>query len=226
MHPQSSQYQLVLSEITYIIEWIAAIIALLYYYKYRYTPIKTVLWILWITVAIEFCARITEWRIEGTNHFFYNCYILTVFPLLYYTIYRHIKQASRKKAIRIISLLTLVILIIRAFTTPFLTQFMVYMYCLGMLALIINLLFYAIDLLKNNAQIVLKNKLELFIFTGFTLFGISYMPLSFFMTGADLFDLSLKGYTILQNLQLSIVIVMNMLFIFGFIWTLKQPRNI
>jgi len=184
-----------LSDLAYISEWATAIVALLCYKKYRHTAMQPIVFILWIVVAIEVCARIESIRIEGTNHIYYNAYIITIFPLLYYTIYKHTLVAHRKKCILIISAITIAIILL------------------------------AVDLLKTNMRIVLKNRLDLFIFSGFLIFGVSYIPLSFFMMGLPIFELSASATGMLSSLQLSIVVLMNIIFILGFFWTSPIKRN-
>lgn len=214
-----------MSEITFITEFVAAIVALVFYYKYKHLPIKYTLLVLWLTVIAETCARFPSLRIGGTNHFIHNCYFLTAYPLLYLIIYRHIKNGIRKKYVGAISILVISIMLFRAFTTPFLTEFMAFMFSLSILGLVIILLYYAVDLLKNNTRIILKHKLELFIFSGFMLFGISYIPLSFILTSEDFLQLSGEAINVLSSIQNSTVILMNVIFIFGFIWTNPRSNN-
>ncbi len=190
-----------------------------FFFKYRQLPIKLILPILWLTVIAETCARFPSLRIEGTNHFIYNCYLISSYPLLYLIIYRHIHNSIRKKYVMAIALIVVGVMLFRSFTTPFLTKFMVYMFSLSIIGLVILLLYYAVDLLKNNKRIILKDRLELFIFTGYLIFGISYIPLSYFTTSSDFFELSREALTIFSNIQQGTVILMNVIFIFGFIWT-------
>jgi len=196
-----------------------------FFYKYRHLPVKLILPILWITVIAETCARFPSLRIDGTNHFIYNCYLLTAYPLLYLIVYRHIKNSIRKKYVGAISIIVVAIMLFRAFTTPLLTEFMVFMFSLSIIGLVIILLYYAVDLLKNNARIILKNKLELFIFSGFMLFGISYIPLSFILTSEDFLQLSDEAINTLSSIQNSTVILMNLIFILGFIWTNSRENT-
>ena len=214
-----------LQDFAYISEWIAAIAALVFYKKYRHTPIKTILWILWITVIIETCARIPALFIEGTNHLYYNCYLIIAFPLLYYTVYKHTLASGLQKTIAILSSIAILIMIVRALTTPFTTSFMVYMHSLAMLTLLIILLIYAVDLLKETQPIVLKHRLELFVFTGFLFFGISFIPLSFFVTGNSFYELSKDALEVLYVLQMILVLLMYFLFVFGFFWTDPVARK-
>lgn len=100
---------------------------------------------------------------------------------------------------------------------------MVYMFSLSIIGLIVLLSYYAVDLLKNNKRIILKDRLELFIFTGYLIFGISYIPLSYFTTSSDFLKLSREALTIFSNIQQGTVILMNVIFILGFIWT--KPKD-
>lgn len=211
-------------EFTYITECIAALIALVFYNKYKHLPIKYILLILWLTVIAETCARIPALRIEGTNHFIYNCFLISAYPLLYLVVFKYIKNPLRKKFVGGISILVVAILLYNAITTPFLTVFMVYMFSLTIIGLVIILLLYAVDILNNRKRIVIKSRLEMFIFTGYLLFGISYIPLTFILTGYNDLNLSEGAMDILENIQKSTVIVMNVIFVIGFIYT--KPNNL
>lgn len=212
-------------DIAYILEWIAAIAALVFFYKYKHRPIQLIIVLLWLTVLAETAARIPSLFIDGTNHLIYNCYLITSYPLLYYIIYRHIQHPLRKNIVMIIAFLVTSIVLLRAFTTPFMTQFMVYMFSVCTIALVIILLLYAVDVLKSNRRIVLKNSLELFVFVGYLFFGIAYIPLSFVLTSDDFIRLSRGAISIFSAIQNATAILMYALFIFGFIWT-DSRRNL
>ena len=210
-------------EPAYIFEWLAALAGLVFFYKYKQFPIKWVLVLVWLTVFVETAAKFQVLFIDGTNHLIYNCYLITSYPLLYYIIYSHMQHPLRKKIVAGIAIAVTTAMLFRAFTTPFLTTFMVYMFSLAVIGLVAILLLYAIDLLKSNNQITFKNRLELFVFAGYMIFGISYIPLSYVLTSFEFIQLGPETMSILYGIQNSTVIFMNILFIVGLIWT--DPRK-
>lgn len=207
----------------YISEIIAALVATFCYFKYKHLPVKIVLLILWIAIITEAGARIYSYYYHN-NHWVYNLYALLFYILFYKMIYDHIEKRKRKNIVKWLSFAMISIIIICAFTTPVITQYMSSIYSIAMLVLIIQLLFYAIDRLKSDAPLKLKNELELFVFVGYLIFGISFIPLAPFMVGQMGTQYSRDMIDTLQAVQTVALVVMNVILVFGFIWT--TPKKV
>ncbi|RMB56547.1 hypothetical protein EAX61_14150 [Dokdonia sinensis] len=210
-----------MGSVEYISEWLAAIFALIFFYKYRMQPIRLVLLILWIAIIAETAARL--WIDAGytNNHWIYNCYAILFYGLFYKMTYDHIKNSKRKKIVALLSILMLAVIIFRSFTSPFATRFMTHTFNVATAVMVINLMYYAIDLLKSDINFILRERLEAFVFVAYAIFAVSFIPLSplvFAIWG----DFSSSAAQTLSDIQGAILIVMNLILIFGFVWTRKQ----
>lgn len=207
----------------YISEWLAAIFALIFFYKYKSAPIRTVLLILWIAIIAETAAGLWIDAGHTNNHWIYNCYAILFYGLFYKMIYDHIKDIKRKRIVAVISLVMLLAILIRSLTTPFFTRFMAHTFNVATGVMVVNLMYYAIDLLKSDITFVLRERLDAFVFVAYLLFAVSFIPLSPLVFSIWGESLSTETSNILNSIQAMILIFMNLILIFGFIWTRKQP---
>lgn len=202
-----------------ILQCLAAIVALLCYPKFKAKPIRMVLLLLWITLVAEIGARAYTAAGYDNNHWIYNVYAILFYGLFYKMVYDHIHHPTRKKIVAISAIIMFLAIIFRALTTPFFSLYMVHVFNLATFVMVFHLMYYAIDLLKSDADFRLKNNLEIFIFGGYLLFAVSFIPLAPFIFGIWMPDLSRQYYELLGDIQGGIVIVMNLTFIYGFVWT-------
>jgi hypothetical protein len=175
--------------------------------------------LLWITVVAEIAARVYTAVGYDNNHWIYNVYAILFYGLFYKMVYDHIHHPTRKKIVAITAIVMFLAIIFRAITTPFFSLYMVHIFNLATFVMVFHLMYYAIDLLKSDANFRLKNNLEIFIFGGYLLFAVSFIPLAPFIFGIWMPDLSQHYYDLLRDIQGGIVIVMNLTFIYGFVWT-------
>ena len=211
----------------YISEGLAAIIATVFYYKYRHLPVRLILIILWTAVLTEIGASAYTHYIYPNNHWVYNLYSFIFYTLIFKMVYDHINNRVRKKIVASLAVLTIIGIILRAMTTSVLTRYMTSAYNLAMAVMVIISLFYAIDRLQSDAPLKPKKELELFIFGAYLLFGISFIPISWFRVGQLGTEYSQSFHDNLLTIQGVVLIVMNSLLIVGFIWTrpLKTKRQ-
>ena len=207
----------------YISEIIAALVGTLLYYKYNHLPIKTVLLILWIAIITEAMARMYS-HYYHNNHWVYNLYAFLFYILFYKMVYDHIENTTRKRIVKWLSIIMIIAIIIRAFTVPVITHYMSITYNIAMILLVVLLMYYAIDRLKSDAPLKLKNQLELFVFSGYLLFGVSFIPLSPFMVGQMGIEYSRDLTDTLQAVQAISLVFTNIILVFGFIWT--DPKKV
>lgn len=207
----------------YISELLAAIAASIFYYKYKHLPVKMVLLIVWIAVITEGVARIYS-HFYHNNHWVYNLYSFLFYLLFYKMIYDHIKDKTRKRILLALSIAMMGAIIIRAFTVPVITHYMSHAYNIAMLVLILQLMYYAVERLKSDAPLKVKKELELFVFGGYLVFGISFVPLSLFAFGQTGSTYSDELHIVLQSIQTFALVTTNLILIIGFIWT--RPEKV
>ena len=205
-----------------IIQCVTAIVALACYPKYKHKPIRMVLLLLWIAVVAETASRVHIAIGFENNHWIYNVYSLLFYGLFYKMVYNHIQSPTRQKIVATTAIIMFLVIGYRAFTTPFLTRYMVHVFSLATLVMVVHLMYYAIDLLKSDVNFKLKHNLEIFVFGGYLLFAVSFIPLAPIVFGVWLSEISTTAYLLLTNIQGAIVIIMNLIFIYGFLWTKEQ----
>ncbi len=96
-------------------------------------------------------------------------------------------------------------------------------YSIAMVVMVFLLMIYAVERLESDDSFYIKNELALFVFTAYLVFGISFIPLSPFMTGQMGFNYSRAMLDILRAVQTAALLFANALLVFGFIWT--QPAS-
>ena len=209
--------------IEFISECMAAIVALLCYHKYKHKPIRTVALLLWVAVIFEAGARLYIIAGNDNNHWIYNCYALLFYGIFYKMVYDHIHNPTRKKIVLTLSVIMFMAIIFRAITTPFLSRFMTHTFNMATIVMALQLMYYAIDLLKSDDRFILKDNLEIFIFGAYLLFAVSFIPLSPLLFGIWLEHfLSQNTIDVLATIQGGILIFTNLILIYGFLWTKKE----
>lgn len=209
----------------YISEIIAALVATIFFYKYKHLPIKTILYILWIAVITEGMARVYS-HYYHNNHWVYNLYAFLFYTLFYKMIYDHIKNKTRKRLVLVIATIMMTAVIIRGFTVPVITFYMSKTYSIAMVVMVFLLMIYAVERLKSDDSLRVKNELALFVFTAYLVFGISFIPLAPFLTGQMDFNYSRAMLDILRGVQTATLLFANALLVFGFIWTKPRAREV
>jgi hypothetical protein len=215
-----------MNELEFISECLAAIGALFCYNKYKHKPIRTVLLLLWIAVIAEAAARLYIIAGNDNNHGIYNCYALLFYGLFYKMVYDHIQDPLRKKIVLILSVAMFLVIAFRAITTPFFSRFMTYVFNLATGVMVLQLMYYAIDLLKSNVRFQFKHNLEMIVFGAYLLFAISFIPLSPLVFGILLSDfLSETSQKLFFTIHGGLLISMNLILISGFLWTKAKKQH-
>lgn len=202
------------------IEILAAIFGTVYFYKYRNTPLKFWITLLFLAPFAEIIGAWYSTNITYNNHIIFNSYDILTDLILFKLIYDLTRHSGRKKAILWIAGLTLVLFGINCTYESVLTEFLT-LYKSGQTGLvIIALALYLIDALKSNEVLTFRKNLPFIVFSGYIIFSIVYLPIYFTFqyivrtqTGGETI------YPVLHSVQGGTVILMNVLFIFGLIWT-------
>lgn len=210
-------------------ELLASVMGVVYFYKYKNTPLKCFLYLLWYITFTEFFAGYASetgvlifYTDNNGNHYtvwFYNVLNFITFNTLYYIYFKSLKTIKFKKWIKIFALVYIGMYILNwLFIQNFILENSEIPNIISSIFLTITILFYFIELLKSD-KIVVFHKL--------LLFWIS-IGLLLFYTGTIPFSLKLNGYMLITGIHklFSIVyilaIIMYSIFTFGFIWSKKE----
>lgn len=198
--------------IVLLFELAAAISATVYYKKYKSTPLKWIIILLWYIPANEFfCQFILE---VGDEYIFYNFYrLITCFGLLWIT-KNELVSIRRKTYVNILMVLCALAFIINfSLVNPF-NEYVEVAFTLSTLFIILGLLLYLVELLGSNQVIEVSRDLFLWITCGFLIFHISYPIISLART--FLVNGSIRVDNSMLYIQFIAIVLCYLVIAFGF----------
>lgn len=207
-----------------ISEIIAAIVATIYYFKYRKKNLKFILIILWLSVFTEYLSiYMYENKVlmyNGKNNYWLYNIMYPLWKFLYLYIYFNaLNIKAYKNWVKSFMMLYLIALCINwIFLQNFLRDLESYSRIFGCLLVSISAIFYLLELLRSDKIIVFHKKTLFWISIGLMLFYSGSVP---FIIMRDFYS----DYDYIHNIFLVryiLGIVMYLLFTFGFIWSKKE----
>ncbi|WP_299768694.1 hypothetical protein [uncultured Dokdonia sp.] len=207
--------------------FITAIIATFYFYKYKHTELKLFLFLFWY-IAINEIIAVKYWEhYNTTNKFFYNILDITQFSIIIWVLMKSINDPKglRQKILKILLYsLWLFYAINILFENPINTS-LDYAFIYGAIITVISIMYYLIDLIKSTRISKIKKDLLLWINIGFLIFNISYPIIIATQKFYDPSDIDNRLHEIqLPAVLYTIIIISNLVIIFGFIWSEKRSQ--
>lgn len=209
---------------------ISAIAGSLYYNKYKKTPIRIFVYLLWYIVFTEFFG---DYMIENEfliyidedgikyNLWIVNLLYLLFFPIVYYIYWQIIKGNFYRNLIKIFTFIYVAASIINwIFLQSFITEWSKLPYVLGSIFLIVTIIFYLLELLRSEKILIFHKILMFWISVGLLLFHTGTLP----------FSLEINGYALIPGIHKLFLIIyilailMYLIFTFGFIWSKKEQQ--
>lgn len=155
------------------------------------------------------------------NKFIYNIYYLIHFTFFFYIFMKMIENDRFKKKIKIALILFWLFFLGDIIFTGIFKDAFIITYIAGACILIFCIILYYISILQSSLVLVIKNDLLFWVSVGLFLFYIGYIPIkiirSWFYESNDL-----SFFNILMVIQSSLIIVMYLCFLIGFLWMKKR----
>lgn len=208
------------------IEILTAIFATYYFYKFKNTPLK--LWILLLFLA-PLSKIFVAWN--STSGAFNNQIILNIYDLLHHLIlfkliYDLNYQAWRKKVMLWLIGFTLLLFAFNGiYETNFSEHLTLYKSALTALVIFSTALYLGYTL-KRVELLKFKENLPFIVISGYMIYNIVYLPI--YLTNQYLVHMETGDETILPvllTLKGATLIMMNIFFIFGLIWTYPHLKK-
>ncbi len=209
-------------------ELLAAIVGTIYFYKYKHTPIKYFLYLLWYITLTEFTGwyasenEILVFFDKNGRHYnlwLYNLLYIIFFITVLMIYMKSLKQLIFKKWIKIFIISYIIISIFNwSFIQSFKYEWSELPFITGSLFLITTIIFYFIELLRLNKIIVFYKNLLFWISIGLLLYHSGTIPFSVKITSYAL----LSGIHHLFFIVYFLAFMMYSTFTFGFIWSKKE----
>ncbi len=207
---------------------LAAVFGLIYFYKYKDTFLRPMMYLLWTIAFVEFFSYFTKkygvlvYTDENGVPYTYWLYNLLYFGL-FLTVFRiYLKAITNKvykKWIRYFIISYILISIVNwTMIQNFVLELSVLPYISGSIFLIITIIFYFLELLKSEKILLYHRQLLFWISIGLLLFHTGTIP----------FSLEINGYALIPGIHKLFLIItflsniMYSMFTFGFIWSRKE----
>jgi len=208
-------------------ELLASIVGAIYFYKYKHTVLKYLLYLLWYITLTEFIAWFASindmlgfFNEKGVHYnlWFYNLLRPVTFLTLFFIYLKSLKTKIYQLWIKIFAICYIFILIINwSFIQNFVFEMSESPKIAGSIFLIITVIFYFIELLKSDKIIVFHKTLQFWISVGLLLYYSGTIP---FALKWNRFLLPTVHNLFLINTILALA--MYLTFTFGFIWSKKE----
>ncbi|MDN3725041.1 hypothetical protein QRD02_11655 [Aequorivita sp. SDUM287046] len=198
---------------------IVFIIALFKLPLYKHTPLKFLPVILFITIATEYVGYFIKYDFLRINYFVFNLYYLIHFSFFFYVFMAIIDDGRFKQYIRIGMGIFLLFFLSDLFFTGIGTDSFAKTYIAGAGILVFCIILYYINILQSYLVLVVKNDLLFWISVGLFLFYIGYIPIKIIKTWFYKPD---SFFEFLLVIQFSLIIIMYLFFLTGFLWMKKR----
>lgn len=198
-----------------LIQFLAAIIASFYFYKYRGSFLKYFLWFLWITVFVEVLAyTIKKFNLVNSNALVYNIYCIIAFLFLFQLYIKAINDQNKKRILRIASISYIIVLIVAGFFENYLVEPQTISYVFAELVLILGIGLYLVEILKSEKALYANKSLLFWISLGLLLFSVGTIPFTIVMSYYIIDGIGIhRAFAI----NFILIIIQNICFIIGFI---------
>jgi len=208
----------IIRDLTVYSEYASAIIGIIFYYKYKNTPLKYFAILLVYVGLNEYLGL--QFKENGIryNKIIYNIYNVINFTYLFILYKNYLKNKNRKRIILCFIIIYIISFIINGFFQNYIKQSQTVPYIIGSVFLVISVIFYFIEILNSEKVLKVNRNLLFWISIGFFLFHIGIIPFRIIVN-------SFSNSTALNYLFLIkfiLVMVMNICFIIGFIWSKKE----
>lgn len=215
-----------LRNFTLQIEIITAIFATIYFRKYKKSYLKYFLIILWYIVINEITGFYIREYLNKSNAIIYNIYYVVNFTFLL-SVYRNFTiSKTYKKCINIFIITYWITCIINLFYEDCLTEPQIIPYILASSFLIVSILMYFIEILKSEQILNITKNLLFWISIGLLLFHIGYIPYKIIQKFSPIE--SIMTLEKLRSIFYSLILILNICYIIGFIWShkMEQPKEL
>lgn len=202
------------------VEIITAIIASVYYYKYKNSYLKYFLIYLWYIAINEAVGKYSSDVLEVYNLIIYNIYLLISFTFLFSIYWNFLKTNRYKKIVASFALIYIIAFIINGlFFENYKMDLVTYPFIMASCFLIITVTFYFIEILNSEKVLNVTRDLLFWISVGVVLFNIGVIP---WVITLKLYS---ENFTLMNTLLQVLILILNICFIVGFTCSYKIQKQ-
>lgn len=198
---------------------IVFLVAIFRYPLYKNTPLKYLPIILLFTIVTEYVGYFTKNDYLEINYLVFNIYYITHFSFFFYVFMAMIDDVRFKKYIKIVTVVFWLFFLSEIVFTGILEDSFAKTYIAGAGILVFCIILYYINILQSSLVLVVKNDLLFWISVGLFLFYIGYIPIKIIKTWFYKPD---SFFEFLLLIQFSLITIMYLFFLTGFLWMKKR----
>lgn len=199
-------------------EFISAVLAIVFFYKYKNSTEKWFVYFLLINFLVDILGLFWGFFSDKSNYWIYNLYIFFFFIFYFYWFNLLLKREVFKKAVIIFGVVFIITGINNFLNQPW-DGYHKITFITGAFFTVFSATFHFYELLNNDEIIDVKHKLSFWISAGLLLFNVGMIP---FMIFSDTFD----SYHNYRNI---ILIFLNLIlytcYSLGFIWVKEKNSS-
>ena len=200
-------------------ELCSLVFALVYFYKYRCTYLRYILYFLaYVVINGIIAGQLIPIELLPNNSIFYNVHQVILFLFLFRLAYISVDKPKNKKRIIGFTIIYSVIQIGDIIYNNFFLDYLSISYLAGAILTILAIIYYATELLLSRSIINLKQNLLVWFFSGNLMYFIGYIPIHFLYFLALANDLS----SVIKIVHVVLIVMQNILFILGFVWAKRK----
>ncbi len=201
------------------IELAAAIVGSIYFYKYKHTPLKYFLMLLWLVVFVEFFGKF-YFKVFYSNYIVFNIYHFINFTTLLLLYRAVIENKDYKKWVGLFIPIYIVSFFVNLLFQDYFTQIQTFPFIIGGLLVIISIIFYFLEILNTNKVLYVSKNLLFWISIGLLIYFVGKIPTRLMRN----YWTEISYYESIFIVEYILSIFMNICFIIGFICTGKQRQ--
>ncbi len=189
-------------------------------HKYKHTPLILAPVLLWLGLISEGIGFLYGTYVSFDNGWIYNTTNILFFALFYLMMDRYITKSNLKKVTRILSIAAIVFYCFRFFTAETFNVRLSLAHCVAVLVFLVTCIVYIIQLLRSNQSFYFREHPEFIFIGGYLILNLVYAPI-YVSSDWNLHIFSEAFYTYVSSIHSYVYMAINLLFIFGFLWTKK-----
>ncbi|WP_146052846.1 hypothetical protein [Aquimarina sp. I32.4] len=214
----SNDFLTLVMEIGVGLEVLTAIVATIYYNKYRNTHIlKYIIFLIWYVALNEIIGlyiRSKNWDTALPMNI-YNVVNFTFILILYRS---YLNEKKSKKIALVFCIIYLIAFIINGFYENYYIKFQSIPYIIAAFAVIITISLYFREILNSEEVLNAKRNLLFWISVGLLIYFVGNIPFRILRN----YYIELTDATIYFLVNFTLTVILNICFIIGFIWSKKK----
>ena len=210
----------ILRDLALYSEYLSAVLSICFLYKYKNTILKYFALILVYTALNEIFGGYLQ-ELVDSNKIIYNIYNFVIFTYFFWLYRASLSSKIYKNLITAFGLSYIIAFTINSFYQNYLIESQTVPYIIAGIFLIISIIFYFIEILKSEKVLNVNKNLLFWISVGLFLYHVGIIPFRI-ISNSYIYT---QGYSDPFYIKFILVIIMNLCFIIGFVWSSNKKQE-